>query len=341
MDLGMYLNINRDEQDFKPRKGGGLRDFIKDKTSAKAGDDAFVQWFFKTIIASAPLTHYPATEFLLKNMARLGGPYNTKGISVPLHNVRMPDEEQDGASDNPLPSEDGEPVGKHAKKTTIEVNQTLYSNVHKMNPPIEMMKDTVARSSYRAIMHECVCRKIQGCKDYPLDLGCLFIGPAARSCVERGIAREATAEECFEHIDRAKEAGLSAIGYFVEVEEFCWDFKDKDMPNFLEFCFCCPCCCSAVRFEQGATGPLQRVLHQGMGFSCVVDTDVCCGCGLCEQTCPHDVIHVVNRKATVDPTCAGCGQCTLACNYHALTIQQTGSTKPHIEDYFEKLHATL
>lgn len=322
-----YDQLGSRETDYQPRKKGlGIRDAIKNKTAATSKSDAFGQMFFRTIIAAAPLTKFGPTDALIKKAAMLGGHHNTKGISTPFYvNGEVPPKGP----------------GKPERHQTIEMNQKMFDDVHPGHPPIDMVKDAVRRANYRAIMNECLCRKIQKCDDYPLDLGCLFIGPAAKVCVERGIAREASIDEALAHIDRAKDAGLSPAAYFVEVEEYVWGFHDADMPNFLEICFCCPCCCSAVRFEQKAAGELKRILHQGMGWQCVVDTEKCIGCGACVKACPHGRNELKDGHAHVLHECAGCGQCLKTCPQGALSVRKTGETKPYLEDYFEKLHAQL
>lgn len=333
-----YYRINEGETDYKLRKGGGLRDWIKNKTAARPGDDRFGQLFFRTIIASGPLTKFAPTDAVIKSVAMLGGTSNTKGVSMPLwvENERPKFGPGNPAQGTSRAEEDRQPKSKH-----IEINKRVFSDIHPAKPPMEMLRETVERAGYRAIMHECLCRKIQGCQDYPLDLGCLFIGPAARACVDRGIAYEATLEQCLDHLDRAKEAGLSASAYFVEVEEYVWGFHDEDMPNFLEICFCCPCCCSAVKFEQRAGGELKRILHQGSGWRCVVDYERCVGCGACVSECPHERSHMQGDHPMIHYECAGCGQCLKVCPTGALSVQHIGVTKPRVEDYFEKLHQEL
>lgn len=334
-----YFKLGERETDYKPRrKGLGIRDAIKNKTAATAESDAFGQVFFRAIIAAAPLTKFSPTDATIKAVAMMGGTHNTKGISTPFYiNGEKPQFGPGNLAQGTHRSADK----RRPKSAHIQMDKTVFSDVHEEHPPIEMVKDAVRRASYRAIMNECMCRKIQGCKDYPLDLGCLFIGPAAKVCVERGIAYEATLDQCLRHIDRAKEAGLSPSAYFVEVEEYVWGFRDADMPNFLEICFCCPCCCSATLFEQRAGGELKRILHQGMGYSCVVDKDKCIGCGTCVEYCPHNRMEMYSNKACVRPECAGCGQCLKVCPTGALSVQHTGQTKERVEDYFEKLHATF
>jgi NAD-dependent dihydropyrimidine dehydrogenase PreA subunit len=383
-----WNRLGERETDYRPRrKGLGIRDAIKDKTAATKDDDRFGQWFFRTIIAAAPLTKFPPTDALIKGVAMMGGTHNTKGVSMPfwvngekpqgacggVDGAAADDAAADGAAAGNVASApttvgnvasapatggniatavaapDVAPApGRGTSKSApghhgryIPMDVTPFSTVEQVKPPTEMLHEAVEDATFLAIMHECLCRKIQGCTDYPTDLGCLFLGPAARVCVERGIAYEATKEQAHAHIERAKAVGLSASAYFVEVEEYVWGFRDRDMPNFLEICFCCPCCCSAVRFEHGAGGELKRILHQRSGWSCVVDRTRCVGCGACAKVCPHDCMHLVDGRAQANQWCAGCGQCLKACTHDALGVYQTGEVKPHVMDHFAKLHAQI
>ena len=51
----------------------------------------------------------------------------------------------------------------------------------------------------------------------------------------------------------------------------------------------------------------------------VLDLDLCNGCGLCELSCAHDAIRVVDGKAVIDEElCARCGLCLSRCRPGAL-----------------------
>jgi dissimilatory sulfite reductase (desulfoviridin) alpha/beta subunit len=45
----------------------------------------------------------------------------------------------------------------------------------------------------------------------------------------------------------------------------------------------------------------------------------CLGCHICEKTCQHDAIHVVDGRAVIDYTkCVSCGQCYQKCPRHLI-----------------------
>jgi electron transfer flavoprotein alpha subunit len=54
----------------------------------------------------------------------------------------------------------------------------------------------------------------------------------------------------------------------------------------------------------------------------IIDTDVCIGCGLCEDNCPFDAIHVEEGVAVVGDECTLCGACVDHCEVEALTIEK-------------------
>ncbi len=51
-----------------------------------------------------------------------------------------------------------------------------------------------------------------------------------------------------------------------------------------------------------------------------VDSDICIGCGACEECCPFGAISVIDDCAVVGDSCTLCGTCVDACDVDALSI---------------------
>ena len=51
-------------------------------------------------------------------------------------------------------------------------------------------------------------------------------------------------------------------------------------------------------------------------------TDLCTGCGVCLQVCPHNVFALENKKAVIldRDRCMECGACGLNCAFGAVTV---------------------
>ena len=99
----------------------------------------------------------------------------------------------------------------------------------------------------------------------------------------------------------------------------------EDTGKFLSGCFCCECCCIAVKSAQYGigggtgmggdnTGPLE-------GMMITVDEDKCIGCGKCVEVCPFNLRILEEGKSSVDPKrCVGCGRCLKVCPEKAISI---------------------
>lgn len=214
----------------------------------------------------------------------------------------------------------------------INLNEDLTHTAENVALPIDIMRKAVKESRYRAIMHKCICRNGKACDDYPVDLGCIFIGEGSRVAEVRGIAKEATVEEALAHIDRAAKLGLVGQCLWLEVEQYIWGIKNEHMHQFLEICFCCPCCCSALRFYPHTSRDVQdRFRH--VGWNAIIN-EKCTLCGICVEICPAHAISLEGGCPEVSDLCLGCGLCAANCQDAAVDIIQIEPMKDDIKDYF-------
>jgi len=56
-------------------------------------------------------------------------------------------------------------------------------------------------------MDWCICRKSTKCEDYPIELGCLFLGEATLK-IDPRLGHRATKQEALEHVQKCRDAGL-------------------------------------------------------------------------------------------------------------------------------------
>jgi hypothetical protein len=73
--------------------------------------------------------------------------------------------------------------------------------------PSQVVEHFVEKSQYHWIMDVCPCRDAAGCSDYPVELGCLFLGEPTLG-INPQLGRRVTKEEALAHVKRCREAGL-------------------------------------------------------------------------------------------------------------------------------------
>ena len=206
--------------------------------------------------------------------------------------------------------------------------------------PLDMVKESLKNVTFISGMDGCLCRQANDCKDYDRNLGCLFLGEAAKGVVAHGLGREFTYEEACARIDQAAEAGLMAQAVWIEVEQMLWGVPNDLMDHFLEICFCCPCCCIAMRLARNATEKERHRFHPS-GWTAVPDRTKCVGCGKCavgHNGCPVEAISFgADGKVIINQeSCVGCGVCKARCKFDAISLKQTMPMRSGLQEYFKK-----
>lgn len=235
-----------------------------------------------------------------------------------------------------------EPVMKaHTASLTLPLNVDLTEEKEKVVIPMDLVKDALKHASYIVGMDTCLCRDGNDCHDYPHDIACLFFGEMGRTVVGHGLGREFTYEEAVDRVEKAAAHGLMAQALWIEVEQLLWGIRNDHMDQFLEICFCCPCCCIALKLARNAvTEDRSRIFHPA-GWTAVADQTKCVGCKKCvtePNGCPMEAISFDDHgKVQINQEiCVGCGICKTRCHLDAITIKQTMPMRKNLPEYFRK-----
>ena len=226
----------------------------------------------------------------------------------------------------------------HTGTVVMPLNVDVTDKGEKTVIPLELIKESLKNLSYIAGMDECLCRSANDCQDYPHGLGCLFLGEAAKVVVKHNLGREFTYEEACARVDEAARQGLMGQAVWIEVEQMLWGLRNDLMDKLLEICFCCPCCCIAMRLARNATPAEYHRFHPA-GWTAVPDKTKCMGCRLCAEEhngCPVQAISFDgDGKVSIDQErCVGCGICASRCGVEAITIKQTMPMREDLQTYF-------
>jgi len=197
----------------------------------------------------------------------------------------------------------------------IELNKSFDMPTQTVLPS-QVVEHFIEKANYHWVMNWCICRNSTKCKDYPINLGCLFLGEAAMK-IDPRLGHPVTKQEALEHVRRCREAGLVHLIGRNKLDAVWLDVSPGN--KLLSICNCCPCCCLWKILPHLANSISSKVTKMpGVDVSV---TDLCDGCGICARgICFVDAIKMIDGQAVIGQECRGCGRCIRTCPINAIRI---------------------
>lgn len=200
------------------------------------------------------------------------------------------------------------------RDNTIRVNEEVAAEDVVL--PSQVVESFIEKAGYLWIMNTCICREASGCKDYPVELGCLFMGETAMG-INPKLGRRVTREEAREHVRKCREAGLFQLIGRNKLDTLWLNVRPGN--RLLTVCNCCPCCC-LWKILPVLSGKVSNKVHRMPGVRVTV-TEACVGCGTCEKGgCIAEAIRVEGGHAVIGEECRGCGHCVEVCPEGAIEL---------------------
>lgn len=216
----------------------------------------------------------------------------------------------------------------------ISVNKKIEAEKSEFLPS-DVIKEVIRRCDDIVIMNSCLCRTSSDCKDYPHDIGCIFLGPTSKK-IPRTIGHEATVQEALAQVDRADAAGLSHIIGRNKIDTVWMNVRPGE--GLLTICHCCPCCC-LWKVYPSLHSDITDKLEKLEGISVNYDSNKCKSCMKClKGACMFKAIEEKDGKIIIDSNnCKGCGLCVNTCKFGALTINYTDKSIDNVINRMENL----
>lgn len=206
------------------------------------------------------------------------------------------------------------------KDEVIQINKAIDRH-GEMVLPSQVVDYFIEKSNYHWIMDWCICRSSSSCTNYPIDLGCLFLGEAAVH-IDPRLGRQVSKEEAHSHVKKCRDVGLVHLIGRNKLDTF-W-LKVGPGEKLLTICNCCECCC-LWRILPYVSKTISNKVKKMPGVKVEVNPDLCIGCGTCTKNiCFVKAIQLINKKAVISDLCRGCGRCVDVCPQHAISLSITG-----------------
>ncbi len=232
---------------------------------------------------------------------------------------------------------DSAPITTTTISADIEINQSFQKD-DSLFLPVDLLKEAVKRASYIVTMNQCLCRRSNDCQDYPQDLGCIFLGPAARNIPEK-YGRQATVEEAFAQIDYAESVGLSHVMGRNKIDTIWMNVGPKE--ELLTICHCCPCCCLWKVLPDIHPEISEKVMRlEGVNVKTKNDQCILCKKCLGDDVCFGGAIYLdeaENKIRIRQKQCIGCGHCVHNCPKGVFDLSYTQESLDYVLDRMDAL----
>jgi Pyruvate/2-oxoacid:ferredoxin oxidoreductase delta subunit len=213
---------------------------------------------------------------------------------------------------------DGDDMVYLPKDNVVEVAVNQQIDPGTSTPlPSGIVHAFIDEADFHWAMNFCICREANKCEDYPRDIGCLFMGEAAKR-IDPKLGHPITREEAHAYIRRADEAGLIHVIGRNKLDAVWLDVSPGE--RLMTVCNCCPCCC-LWKMLPSLNGDIGARITRMEGVEVTVDSSACVGCGECQKVCFVDAIKIEDGKAHITDQCRGCGRCAEACSNKAIKMK--------------------
>ena len=201
------------------------------------------------------------------------------------------------------------------RSEVVQINRP-FGAVENLACPSRVVEHFIERARHLWIMNFCICRDSNSCRDYPVELGCLFLGEAVLN-INPKLGRLVDRETARNHIRACRNAGLVHLIGRNKLDSL-W-LGARPAEKLMTICNCCPCCC-LWRMLPHLSGRINEGVKRMPGVTLTV-TERCIGCGTCaEGICFVDAIRIQNGRARISSACRGCGQCVEVCPQKAIEL---------------------
>ncbi|HBY08919.1 MAG TPA: hypothetical protein DEH22_14500 [Chloroflexi bacterium] len=213
-----------------------------------------------------------------------------------------------------VPPEDNEAI-------IIPVSETIRGE-ESVVLPYQILQPIVEKAAGHFTLNRCPCRNGEGCRSYPHDFGCLFLGEAVKGVSDK-IGAQMDVDGALAHVRR----GLS-LGLVPMIVHASFDATLIGVPyeKMLAICFCCDCCCTVRHHLRLGPSTFDDTMQRLPGLTVTIG-ESCIACGLCHAECPVQAIEFVDGISVIDQQrCKGCGICATVCPEGAPQLQMDAAT---------------